>query len=83
MFHLPRSTFSYYESFDFLSHIVGCTLDDVLAIGDGDNDAAMLSGCGLGCAVANATPAAKEAASHVVASCDDAGFAEAVFMVLN
>ncbi len=65
-----------------LCHVVGCTLDDVLAIGDGDNDAAMLSGCGLGCAVANATPAAKEAASHIVASCDDAGFAEAVFNYL-
>ena len=66
-----------------LCRVVGCTLDDVLAIGDGDNDAAMLAGCGLGCAVANATPVAKEAASHVVASCDDAGFAEAVFMALN
>ena len=65
-----------------LCSVVGCTLDDVLAIGDGDNDAGMLAACGLGCAVANATLAAKEAASNVVASCDDAGFAEAVFNAL-
>lgn len=65
-----------------LCRVVGCTLDDVLAIGDGDNDAAMLAACGVGCAVANATPAAKKAASSIVASCDDAGFAEAVFMTL-
>jgi len=42
----------------------------------------MLAACGLGCAVANATPAAKEAASCMVASCDNAGFAEAVCKVL-
>ena len=64
-----------------LCRVVGYTLDDVLAIGDGDNDAGMLAACGLGCAVANATPAAKEAASCIVASCDNAGFAEAVFRV--
>ena len=65
-----------------LCHVIGCTLEDVLAIGDGDNDAGMLGACGIGCAVANATPAAKEAASTIVASCDNAGFAEAVFSVI-
>ena len=66
-----------------LCNVVGCTLEDVLAIGDGDNDAGMLRACGYGCAVANATPAAKEAASCIVASCENAGFAEAVEAVLQ
>ena len=62
--------------------IIGCTPEDVLAVGDGDNDAEMLSCCGIGCAVANGTEAAKEAASMVVAACDKEGFADAVYSVL-
>ena len=65
-----------------LCQIVGCTPEDVLAVGDGDNDADMLAGCGIGCAVANGTKAAKEAASMVVAACDKEGFADAVYSVL-
>ena len=65
-----------------LCKLIGCTPEDVLAVGDGDNDAEMLSGCGIGCAVANGTDAAKEAASMVVAACDKEGFADAVYSVL-
>lgn len=65
-----------------LCGVLGCTLEDVLAVGDGDNDVEMLSGCGLGFAVANGTAAAKDAASGVVAGCEDCGFAEAVYSVL-
>ncbi len=66
-----------------LCKIIGCAPEDVLAIGDGDNDAEMLAGCGIGCAVANGTPAAKEAASVIVAACDKEGFADAVYSVLG
>ncbi len=62
---------------------MGCTLNDVVALGDGDNDAEMLAGCGLAFAMANATPRAKAAATHLVASCDDAGTAQAIRIVLN
>ncbi|MBQ7651080.1 MAG: HAD-IIB family hydrolase [Victivallales bacterium] len=65
-----------------LCSIIGCTPEDVLAVGDGDNDAEMLAGCGIGCAVANGTDAAKEAASMIVAACDKEGFADAVYSVL-
>ena len=65
-----------------LCKIHNCSPEDVLAIGDGDNDAEMLAGCGIGCAVANGTAAAKEAASMVVAACDKEGFADAVYSVL-
>ena len=40
-------------------------LEEVAAFGDSDNDAKMLRGCGSGIAVANASPAAKEAADYV------------------
>ena len=66
-----------------LCEIIGCAPEDVLAVGDGDNDAEMLAGCGIGCAVANGTKAAKEAASMVVAACDQEGFADAVYSVLE
>ena len=61
----------------------GCTLDDVAAIGDGDNDADMLAGCGLGFAMANASELARESASTVVSSNEQAGFAQAVRMILE
>ena len=48
-----------------------------------ENDAEMLAGCGLAFAMDNATPRAKAAATHLVASCDDAGAAQAIRMVLN
>ena len=62
---------------------IGCGVEDVAAIGDGDNDADMLAGCGLGIALENGTDMAKAAASHVVGSCDDAGFAQAIRMILE
>ncbi len=40
-------------------------VEEVAAFGDSDNDAKMLRGCGSGIAVANASPAAKEAADYV------------------
>lgn len=50
----------------------------VLAVGDGENDAEMLAMAGVGAAVANAMPAARAAADVVVASNDDGGVAEAI-----
>ncbi len=61
---------------------LGCTMAEVMAIGDGDNDAELLSAVGLGVAVANATPLAKAAARMQVASCDEAGVAQAIRRVL-
>ena len=66
-----------------LCRILGCSVRDVVAIGDGDNDVEMLAGCGLGIAVANATPAAKAQATHLVRSNDDAGVAQAVDMIIR
>lgn len=54
------------------------TPDQVLAIGDADNDIEMVQFAGIGVAVANATPKLKEVANHVLSSNDDDGVAEAI-----
>jgi phosphoglycolate phosphatase (TIGR01487 family) len=42
--------------------ILGISPEDVLAIGDADNDVGMLRGCGMSATVGNASPDAKKAA---------------------
>lgn len=49
----------------------GISLDSVLAAGDGDNDAPMLSVCGFPVAMAHSPSAVKKLARHVVGSNDD------------
>ena len=51
---------------------------DVLAIGDGENDIEMITQAGIGIAVGNADQEVKDAADHVVASNDEDGVAEAI-----
>ncbi len=50
----------------------------VMAVGDSGNDVELLREAGVGVAVANAMPEAKEAADHIVASCAENGVAEAI-----
>lgn len=59
--------------------------EDVLAIGDGENDIEMIQLAGIGVAVGNAMPITKAAADYVVASNDEDGVAEAVerFVLAN
>ena len=45
--------------------ILGYDTSEVVAIGDSDNDVKMLSQCGYGIAVGNASGPAKEAADYV------------------
>lgn len=51
-------------------------LDEVLAIGDSNNDVSMLEGCGRSGVVANATPRAKAAAGYVARKRFGAGVRE-------
>lgn len=60
-----------------LLDILGVAPSDVMAIGDGENDVEMLAMVGLGVAMGNAGPHAREAADVVVASNDEDGVAEA------
>jgi len=61
-----------------LAEHYGIGVDNILALGDADNDVEMLREAGIGVAMANATPGAKAAADYVVASCGESGLAEAI-----
>jgi hypothetical protein len=52
--------------------------EQVMALGDGENDIEMLQLAGIGVAVGNASPLLKAVADQVVASNDDDGVAEAI-----
>ena len=49
-----------------LCDVLGVGMSSVVAFGDGNNDAEMLAAVGLGCAMANARPAAKAAAAETL-----------------
>jgi phosphoglycolate phosphatase (TIGR01487 family) len=56
--------------------ILGIDISEVVAVGDSDNDVKMLSQCGYGIAVGNATGPAKEAADFVCKASHSEGVAE-------
>jgi phosphoglycolate phosphatase (TIGR01487 family) len=58
--------------------LIGISPQDVLAIGDADNDVGMLRGCGHSAAVGNAQPAAKAAARFVARRDHSEGVLEAL-----
>ena len=57
---------------------LGCTMENVMTIGDGANDITMLQMAGLSVAMENAAPEVKAAAKYVTASCDENGVAQAI-----
>lgn len=60
------------------AEILGIPREETIAIGDGENDIAMLRWAGLGIAMANAPDAVKAAADVVAPSCDEDGAAWAM-----
>jgi len=48
-----------------MGEIIGVRMDEIAAFGDSDNDASMFRQCRFSVAVANASPAAKAAASYI------------------
>lgn len=61
-----------------ISHLDGIHADQVMAIGDGENDLEMIQGAGIGVAMGNAVPPVKNAADVVVSTNDDGGIYEAI-----
>lgn len=57
---------------------MGITTADVMMVGDGENDVGALGAVTHGVAMANAVPAAKEAAAYEVGHVDDDGLVEAL-----
>jgi Cof subfamily protein (haloacid dehalogenase superfamily) len=60
-----------------LDHL-GIPAEEVLALGDAENDVEMLRLAGIGVAMANAMPMVKAAADYIVSSNDQDGVAEAL-----
>jgi Cof subfamily protein (haloacid dehalogenase superfamily) len=63
---------------NLLSESCGVPIENVMALGDGDNDAEMVGTAGLGIAVANARESVKKAARFVAPSNDECGVAWAI-----
>jgi HAD superfamily hydrolase (TIGR01484 family) len=61
-----------------LANHLNITLDEVMAIGDNENDLSMLEAAGIGVAMGNAVPAAKEAADRITKTNDEHGVAYAL-----
>jgi hypothetical protein len=59
-------------------HDLGIPADQVLAIGDGENDIEMVKLAGIGVAVGNAFEGLKAIAKHIVATNQEHGVAEAI-----
>lgn len=62
----------------YLAQYLGFTLQDVMALGDSGNDAALLSAAGLGVAMGNAQPEVKAAAKAVTGLNTEGGAADAI-----
>lgn len=61
-----------------LGRMLGIRREEIMACGDGDNDAAMLREAGFGVAMANAEEKVKEAADYITRSNEEDGVAEAI-----
>lgn len=63
---------------EWLAQHLGCTLENVIAIGDSENDLTMLQMAGLGVAMANSEPSIRAAADVITGSNTENGVAQAV-----
>ncbi|WP_322353874.1 Cof-type HAD-IIB family hydrolase [Paratractidigestivibacter sp.] len=61
-----------------LAEVLDLEMSQVIAVGDAENDVAMLRAAGLGVAMGNAIPAAVAAADVQVSDCDHGGCAESI-----
>ena len=58
-------------------------MDEVMTFGDGDNDAEMLEGAGLGVSFDNGSDLAKASANLIIASSDELGLANFLDKLLD
>ncbi len=75
---LGPETTSKFNAIKLLCQRNGCTLDQVMAIGDGNNDAEMLRGVGCGVAMANAAQSALDAANFIAPDVSENGIVKAL-----
>lgn len=66
------------NSLDYISKRLDISKEDIIAIGDNDNDISMLKYAGLGVAMGNAVEDAKKASDIITSSNDDDGVAKVI-----
>lgn len=73
------------SSMERLCEILGLSMDNAIACGDGYNDISMIKAAGFGVAMANAQPPVKEAADYITLSNEEDGVAHVIhkFMLGN
>lgn len=65
-------------SMERLCEILGLSMDNAIACGDGYNDISMIKAAGFGVAMANAQPPVKEAADYITLSNEEDGVAHVI-----
>ena len=61
-----------------LGELLGIHREEIMAVGDGSNDIAMLREVGLGVAMENGHESVKEAADYITKTNNEAGVAKAI-----
>lgn len=75
---IVRKDVSKGEAIRWLAQKYGYQREEILTIGDSENDIEMLSYAGLGIAMENAAPNVKAAADQITDTCDNEGVAQAI-----
>jgi phosphoglycolate phosphatase (TIGR01487 family) len=76
--HLNNPGVNKYEALKIACGLIVLTPQNVIAIGDYENDLEMIKNCGLGVAVANAIPEVKSVADYVTKNKNGLGIVEAI-----
>jgi len=71
------------KALEKLCEVLGFTRENVLAMGDGDNDMPMIEFAGIGVAMANGEEHIKEAAEIIADDCDDFGAAKILEQIIE
>ena len=66
----------------YLKNDLGLKTEEIMAIGDNDNDVAMIKEAGIGVAMANGSPLIKDTADFISDSIENDGFSAAVRKVI-
>lgn len=80
IFHMPGASKA--RAVERLAADLGITMNDVVAVGDGDNDLELIEAAGVGVAMGNAPAFVQERADVVVRGHDEDGVAEAIELVV-
>ena len=71
------------KALEKLCEVLGFTRENVLAMGDGDNDMPMIEFAGIGVAMANGENHIKQAANIIADDCDDFGAAKILEQIIE